>query len=82
MLDEKGYQIASDAVDKLMHPYLYSEKEVAQAQEIMHTELLEKATGVLTITHIELGNLVVGERAWIDRMEFKVELYPPGDFKE
>jgi hypothetical protein len=80
VLDETGYQTASDAVDKLMHQYLYSEEEVAQAREIMDTELLEKATGVLTITHIELGNLMVGERAWINYMEFEVELDLPCDF--
>jgi hypothetical protein len=79
VLDETGYQIASDTVDKLMHQYFYSEEEVAQAREIMYTEL-GKATGVLTITHIELGNLAVGERAWINYMEFEVELDLPCDF--
>ena len=32
------------------------------------------ASGVLTITHLALGNLAVGERAWIEQMDFAVAL--------
>ncbi len=32
------------------------------------------ATGVLTITDLVLGNLVMGETAWIERMAFDVTL--------
>ena len=30
--------------------------------------------GVLEITHLALGNLIPGERAWIESMRFRVEI--------
>jgi hypothetical protein len=42
-------------------------------------EGLVKGTGVMTITHLDLGNLMVNERAWIEYMEFEVELCLPPD---
>ena len=76
VLDETDYQIAHNAVGKLLWPYNYSEEEVDRAGEMYWQ--LDKVEGVLTITRIELGNLRVGERAWIDQMEFVVELVPAG----
>jgi hypothetical protein len=35
-----------------------------------------KGAGTLEITRLELGNLVPGERAWIERMAFTVTLVP------
>lgn len=41
---------------------------------------MPKAGGTLTITDLVLGNLVVGERAWIESMSFTVELLLPQGF--
>ncbi len=35
---------------------------------------IEKADGTLQITDLELGNLVAGERAWIERASFMLRL--------
>ncbi|MCH7990084.1 MAG: hypothetical protein IID46_13160, partial [Planctomycetes bacterium] len=40
-------------------------------------EQLPKGAGKLTIKEMELGNLIIGERPWIERMEFEVELTFP-----
>lgn len=77
VLSEADYHAADGALDKLLWPYQYSEEEVQQAQQIY--DQLETATGVLTITGLELGNLIAGERAWIEQMEFEVELVLPND---
>lgn len=41
---------------------------------------IPKAAGTLTITDLVLGNLVVGEQAWIESMSFTVELLLPEGF--
>lgn len=41
---------------------------------------IPKARGTLTITDLLLGNLVIGERAWIESMSFTVELLLPQGF--
>lgn len=41
---------------------------------------IPKARGTLTITDLVLGNLVVGEQAWIESMSFTVELLLPQGF--
>lgn len=79
VLDETDCQIADDALGKLMWPYQYSEEEVDEAQGTH--EQLQTAKGILTITQLELGNLTVGELAWIDRMEFTVELWLPPEWR-
>ena len=33
--------------------------------------------GVMTITNLELGNLIPNERAWIESMNFEVKVYLP-----
>jgi hypothetical protein len=33
--------------------------------------------GIMTITNLELGNLIPNERAWIDSMDFEVKVYLP-----
>ncbi len=75
VLNEADYQTAGEAVAVLMWPHQHTEAEVAQAFEVY--EALPVATGVLTITHLELGNLVAGETAWIERMMFEVDIQWP-----
>lgn len=79
VLDETNYQMYDDLLNTLLWQYNHSEEDVQYARDTMMTGPGIE-TGVLTITHIELGNLIVGERAWIDYMEFQVELYLPRDF--
>jgi len=75
ILNETDYETAGDSLKKLMWSYDYSEEEVDRAWEV-HRQL-QKATGVLTITHIELGNLVAGEMAWINNFQFTTEFWLP-----
>ncbi len=35
--------------------------------------------GIMNITHLELGNLMPNERAWIESMDFEVEIYLPAE---
>lgn len=75
VLNAADYQTAEEAVAVLMWPHQYTDAEVEQAFE--EYEALPVATGVLTITHLELGNLVVGETAWIERLAFEAAIQLP-----
>ena len=70
VLNESDYQIASDTLQKVLWPYRYSKDEVEQAWQIY--DQLPTASGTLTITEMKLGNLVRGERANIESMNFEV----------
>ena len=50
-----------------------SETEPMEDREILHSR------GIMTITDLELGNLVPGEQAWIESMTFEVEVYLPAE---
>lgn len=43
----------------------------------MEEEQIYTSRGILTITELELGNLIPNEQAWIDSMKFDVEIYLP-----
>jgi hypothetical protein len=70
---EEDYKIAMEAIACIIHPC--DNIEIKEAIQI-HEEIT-KARGEVTITDLELGNLVAGERAWIENMEFTVELELP-----
>lgn len=74
VVNEDDYQIAYDGLDTRQ---IDSEEERKQRQE--QREQLEPREGRLTITQLELGNLEIEERAWIESMEFEVELNLPSD---
>lgn len=38
---------------------------------------IPKSRGILTITKLQLGNLIINDIAWIDYMEFDVDIYLP-----
>jgi len=72
VLSEKDYQVANNALEKMMWPYKYSDEEVDQAWEAY--EQLQTVEGVITITQLELGNPTTGELPWIEYMQFTVAL--------
>ncbi len=68
-LNEADYQIA----------YYYRNDQLLSSDEERHEiqekfRSLEAKAGTLNITHLELGNLLINERAWIEHMKFEVEL--------
>jgi len=68
VLNEDDYQTLYYWVNE----QLLSEEEGQENKK--KYEMVRSKTGTLTITKLELGNLEVGERAWIEYMEFEVEL--------
>jgi hypothetical protein len=68
VLNEEDYQISYYRLNE----QLLSEEEREENEKKF--ELMQPKSGLLTITKLELGNLEVGERAWIEYMEFEVEL--------
>lgn len=75
-LNSGDYARAQDALDLMLWPQPHhSEAEIRLARESW--EAIDRAEGVFTITGSALGNLVVDERAWFDRMRFSVELRLP-----
>jgi hypothetical protein len=75
VVNERDYEIAVEALDKMLWPGNWSEEEV----DLAATEhaRLNKGHGILEIMDLELGNLIEGERAWIEHMAFDVELIFP-----
>jgi len=76
ILNEEDYQIAYNSLDIDSFP------EEEHEQIWKKREQLEPREGRLTITKLELGNLVPGEDAWIEKMEFEVELSLPSNFQQ
>ncbi|MGH7322161.1 MAG: hypothetical protein ACRELA_21420, partial [Candidatus Rokuibacteriota bacterium] len=73
--NEADYRIAGEALDTLLWPSSPGEREMAERR--FESVEARTARGRLTILELRLGNLVVGQRAWIERMRFDVELFPP-----
>jgi hypothetical protein len=73
--NESDYKKASEALDKIVYPYIYSEKEVDAAKKEFNE--IKKGEGLLKIEKMELGNLIIGEQAWFNKMEFQVWLKLP-----
>jgi hypothetical protein len=51
--------------------------ELDRVQRRKFRATLETGTGKFNITRITFGNLIPGQRDWIDFMEFEVELCVP-----
>lgn len=75
ILNEEDHQIAYNSLNLQLFP------EEEHEQIWKKREQLEPREGQLTITKLELGNLVPGEDAWIENMEFEVELSLPSNFQ-
>jgi hypothetical protein len=75
VLNEADYETA----DRVLNCLLWPCDDLPGEEAIKTYEGLVKGTGVMTITHLDLGNLMVNERAWIEYMEFEVELCLPPD---
>jgi hypothetical protein len=48
-------------------------------QAVKTVVAIPKSRGVMTITNLELGNLIPNDRAWIESMEFEVKIYLPAE---
>lgn len=68
VLKEEDYQTSYYQLNWQLLP------EEKQEENKKKFELVQRKSGLLTITTLELGNLEVGEQAWIEYMEFEVEL--------
>lgn len=76
VLNEQDYKAAYEGLDT---------RDVTSKEERKkrwaRREELNPQRGKLTITHLDLGNLVLDEKARIETMEFEVELSLPPDFE-
>ena len=75
VLDPSGRRRAAEALDILMWPVGREEAEIKAAGERWRE--VDKVEGKLRVEALELGNLVAGERAWIERMAFAVTIDLP-----
>lgn len=75
VLDGAGYQAAQEALEILLWPENRSEDEIKGAEDRL--KAVPKARAVMEIDALELGNLVKGEQAWIERMAFRVQIDLP-----
>jgi hypothetical protein len=70
--DRASFLAARDALGITMWPGAHGADEVAAAREA-HASVAIGA-GQLEIVKLELGNLRAGERAWIERMDFRLTI--------
>ena len=75
VLDGAGYQAAREALDILLWPE-EQDKEVIQAAE-GRLEAVPKVAAVMEVEALELGNLIEGEQAWIERLAFRLRIDLP-----
>jgi hypothetical protein len=75
VLDGSGYQAAHEALDVLMWPDRHSEQDLKAA--IARLDDVPKAMAKMEIEALELGNLVEGDKAWIERMAFRLQINLP-----
>lgn len=68
-----------DLALKALRAMLWHNDEMTQDEARALHESTTKAKGTLTIIKMELGNLALNERAWIEHLSFRVTLeFPPG----
>ncbi|MEE8188817.1 MAG: hypothetical protein V3T80_06370 [Kiloniellales bacterium] len=72
VLTEADYFAAQAALAVVLWPSGRSEAEVEAAEEDF--QRIEKAEAVLHVETLELDNLALGKRAWIERMSFAVKI--------
>jgi len=90
VLNNDDYEKAGEAVEVMMRGGIYLEEEKkfvpATEEEIeaafLFYEEVPKGEGTLTIMDMTLGNLVIGEKAWIESMSFDVEFVFPQDMSD
>lgn len=75
VLDSAGYQAAREAMAVLMQPSGKTEADIAAAEKRL--KAVPRAGAVMEIQALELGNLVKGQKAWIDRMAFRLQINFP-----
>jgi hypothetical protein len=78
VLHEEDYQVASEALECIMWPPLCEDMDEQEAFDLHRN--VPKTGGTLLVTQLELGNLKPEEQAWIEYMEFEVELDLPADW--
>ncbi len=72
VLDKARFDTAMATLGVAFWPGDRGPAEVDAARDAFRA--IEKADGTLQITDLELGNLVAGERAWIERARFTLRL--------
>lgn len=75
VLDGAGYQAAHEALDILMWPEGREASEIDAARTRL--DAVPKANVTLEIEALELGNLVEGQKAWIERLAFRLQIDHP-----
>lgn len=75
VISKKDYNYVSKLLDKILYPQNISEKEQEDATDEFFA--YKKATGLLHIKKLKLGNLIVEKQAWIEKMEFSVDIQFP-----
>lgn len=53
------------------------ENGLTQDEAVKIIATTPKSRGIMTISNLELGNLVPNDKAWIETMEFEVKIYLP-----
>lgn len=75
VLNAADYHAARESLEILLGPEERSDEEIAEAN--IRLKKLRKGFGVMWIEAIELGNLIEGEQAHIERLAFRVRLTWP-----
>lgn len=72
VLNRADYRSALDAIDVLLRPLKRTREEIVKAENTLENGKF--GHGVLRVKTLELGNLKAGERAWIERVTFTLDL--------
>jgi hypothetical protein len=75
VITRAAYESARAALEIMLWPSGRTEAEIEAAGE--RWDSVPTASGELTISELELGNLVPGKEAWIERMAFTLVLRYP-----
>lgn len=75
VLNKKDYKYVSKLLDKILYPQNISDKEQDDATDEFFS--YRKGRGLLHIKDLELGNLILDQQAWIEKMEFIVDVEIP-----
>ncbi len=75
VLNEGDHRVTSETLSQLLWPTNDWERE--EARRTFEAVEMRTARGQLTIVDLALGNLIMGNRAWIDDMRFEVKLFQP-----
>jgi len=73
--DSTSYQAAQEALEILLWPGGHPDEDIRNAEKQL--ALVPRMEGVMSIEALELGNLVAGGQAHIERMAFRIRLELP-----